>query len=447
MQVNTEQPDPCTLILDISVEADQVAKTFDSTYREFSRYVNVPGFRPGKAPRALLERYVNQDRLRERAQEKVIGEAVQEILEEQDVQPFRSPSLDAQPIEDKQPYSFKVTIPLEPQVTLGEYTGIAVERPLFPVQDSMIDARIERLRTEYARIERVTDRPVEAGDMLIAEVSTQVEGDEEPSPKRRQLIQLGNSSPAFEENLIGVNIGEEKAFDYTYAEDYAEEALQGKTVSYVVNVASISARRLPEVDDAFAKRAGDVDSVEALKESLRTRMEAEVKQFSDQVAEQRIIEQIVASSEIYYPQALVREEVEDAYRQLAADVRQKGYTYEAWLQANGLTPETHLQAVSEQSELRVRTILALRQIAIQESFQVTDEAIDAEFGNLVEQGRITEEQLEEWIGDNRRRMQVANALVQQTLHNFLFENNIITDVEQAEQPDPDEVEEANAELA
>ncbi len=447
MQVTTEQPDPCTLILDISVEADQVAKTYDSTYREFSRYVNVPGFRPGKAPRALLEKYVNQDRLRERAQEKLIGEAVQEILEEQDIQPFRAPTLDAKPIEDKQPYAFKVTIPLEPQVTLGEYTGLTVERPVFPVQEAMIDQRLERLRAEHARIERVTDRPVEAGDMLIAEASTHIQGEEEASPKRRQLIQLGNTSPAFEENLIGVNIGEEKTFDYTYAEDYSDENLAGKTVSYAITVASISARRLPELDDAFAQRVASVDTVDALKESISARMEVEVKQFSDQVAEQRIIEHIVMNSVVNYPQALVREEVEDAYRQLAAEVRQKGYTYEAWLQANDLTPETHLQGVTEQSDNRVRTILALRQIAVQENFQVTEEAIDAEFANLVQQGRITEEQLQEWIDDNRRRMQVANALVQQNLHNFLFENNIITDVQQAEPPDPTEVEEANAEEA
>jgi trigger factor len=445
MQVTTEQPDPCTLVLDISVEADHVSRVFDSTYREFSRYVNVPGFRPGKAPRALLERYVNQERLIQRANEMLVNEVVGEYLTEQDITPFRNPALDAEPIEDKKPYAFKVTVPLEPQVTLSEYTGIQVERPLFPISEKMIVDRLERYRNEHARVERVTDRPVVEGDLLIAEVSSQAEGDEEATPKRRQLIQLGGANPAFDENLIGAEIGEEKSFDYTYAEDYADEALAGKKVSYTVKVASISAKKLPELNDEFAQKLG-AESLEVLKADSRTAMEAEVKRLGDYVAEQRIIETIVNSATIHFPQVLVREEAEDAYRQLAAEIRQKGLSYEYWLQANDLTPETHAQAVTEQATERVRTILALRQIAIQESFQVTDEAIDAEYANLLNQGRITDEQFETWILDNRRRMQVANALVQQTLHDFLFANNILTDVEQQAPPDPVELAEANEEI-
>src|SRR5690348_1427252 len=129
MQVTAEQTDPCTIVLDISLDEQQVARAFDSTYREFSRVVNVPGFRPGKAPRALLERYVDKERVRNRTAEKLISDSYPKAIEEEGITPYRNPQIDPSDLEDNKPYSYKATVPLEPQVTLGEYTGLSVEKP------------------------------------------------------------------------------------------------------------------------------------------------------------------------------------------------------------------------------------------------------------------------------------------------------------------------------
>src|SRR5689334_13021214 len=181
MQVTAEPTtNPCEVVLDITVDEPQVTRAFDATYKEFSRYVNVPGFRPGKAPRAIVERYVNMDRVRQQALEKLIRDSYFQAIEEEGITPLhgRGPEIQPPDLEDKKPYSYKATVPLEPQVTLGEYTGLTVDKPILKVTDELVDQRIEALREERARLERITDRGVQPGDILIAETQAVVEGEE-----------------------------------------------------------------------------------------------------------------------------------------------------------------------------------------------------------------------------------------------------------------------------
>lgn len=150
MQVTAEQTSPCTIVLDIHVDEQQVARAFDSTYKEFGRYANVPGFRPGKAPRAIVERYVNKEKVREQTLEKLIRDSYFKAIEEEGITPYRNPDIEPSELVDKQPFSFKVVISLEPQVTLGEYTGLTVDRPIFKITDEILENRINGLREERA---------------------------------------------------------------------------------------------------------------------------------------------------------------------------------------------------------------------------------------------------------------------------------------------------------
>ncbi|HLV81323.1 MAG TPA: trigger factor [Chthonomonadaceae bacterium] len=430
MQVTAEKTDPCTLVLDISLDAEQVSRAFDNVYREFSRYANVPGFRPGKAPRAVLERYVDRERVRERTLEKLVTDTYAKAIEEQKITPYRNPDIEPPDLEDKKPFSYKAVVPLEPQVTLGAYTGLNVEKPIFTVTDAMIDERIQRLRDDRARLERVTDRGVEAGDVLIADVQAIQEGEENPAPGRRQLIQTGNNIPGFDEAILGMAPGEERTFHLTYPEDFTEEERRGKPVTFTIKLHSISARKLPEMDGDFARQVAGVETVEDLRTALRERMEAELSRLSDQLAEQRLLQEIVNHATIHFPQVLVREEVEENLRQLAGDLRQNGITYQLYLEQIGKTPEEHQAQLAVQAEARVRTLLALHRIAVQEELQITEEQIDAEFDRMLNEGRITEEQYDTYQPDARRRLQVANALIQQQLHDFLFARNTLSPVEQ-----------------
>lgn len=445
MQVTAEQTAPCTIVLDIAVDEQQVAKAFDNVYREFSRYTNVPGFRPGKAPRAIVERYVNPEKVRERALEKLITDTYPKAIEEQGITPFRNPDLDTTDLEDKKPYTYKATVPLDPEVTLGEYTGLSVEKPVYPVNDEMVEARLTQIREERARLERITDRGVQTGDVLIAESQEIVEGDEDPAPARRKLVQVGNNIPGFDDAILGMTIDEERTFELTYPDDYDEEDKRGKKVTFTVKVSSISGKCVPELTDEFAKEIADVDTVEELRTKLKEALEAEAVRLSDQIAEQRLIQEIVNRATVYFPAVLVREEVEDDLRQLAAELRNRQMSYEQYLAQTNQNPESHQTTLAQQGEARIRALLTLREIANLEGLQASDEDVDAEFDRLLSEGKITEDQYENYKPTQRRRFQVANALVQQRLHDFLFANNTITEVEQTTPPDPEALAEANAE--
>jgi trigger factor len=444
MQVTAEHPDPCTVVLDINVDEQQVARVFETTYKEFGRYANVPGFRPGKAPRAILERYVNAEKVRQQALEKIIRDSYFKAIEGEGIVPYRDPRIDPTDLEDKKPYTYKATVPLEPQVTLGDYTGLTVEKPVYTVTDEMVETRLNALREERARLERVTDRGVQPGDILIVEQQIKMEGDEgEPGQPRRQLVQTGNNVPGYDDAIMGLAIGEERPFDIIYPEDYEEEDKRGKTASYTVKLSSISAKKLPELNDDLAVALGAGQTVDELRNGVRTRLQAEADQYSNQVAEQRVFEQILDSSTIHFPDVLVREEVEDELRRLSQELRQNNVNYSQYLQSiGGLTPEQHQSGLAQQAAQQIQTLLALREISIQEDLQATEEQVDTEYDRLLNESVITDEQYEEFKADPRRRLQVANALIQQRLHDFLFANNTINAVEQTGMPGDDELEDA-----
>ncbi|HZO89239.1 MAG TPA: trigger factor [Chthonomonadaceae bacterium] len=446
MEVTAEQTDPCTIVLDISLDEQQVARTFDSVYREFSRYANIPGFRPGKAPRAIVERFVNPEKVRERALEKLISDSYFKAIQEEAIEPYREPRIEPTDLEDKKPYTYKAIVPLEPQVTLGEYTGLTVEKPVYTITEADVDRAIERLREGRARLDRVTDRGVEEGDVLIAELQAAVEGEENPQPARRQLVQVGqNSIPGFDQAVMGMMPGEERTFEAAYPEDHPDENLRGKKVTYTVRLSSISARKLPELNDEFAKQVAGVDTVEELRQRIREREERGASELSNQIAEGRLIQEIVNRATIHFPEVLVQEEVEAQFRQLASELRQRGMTFEQYLAQTGQTAEQYQQAVREQAVERLRSVLALREIARQEGLEVADEQIDAEFDRLLNEGKISEEDYERYKDNRGSRLRIANELVRERLHDFLFANNNIQEVAAPTAPDPAELEAASAE--
>jgi trigger factor len=446
MQVTAEQTDPCTVVLSIEVDEQQVSRAFDSAYRDFGRHANVPGFRPGKAPRALVERFVDTERVRRHALEKIVRDTYPKAIEEESLTPFRDPEIDASDLEDKKSYTYKASVPLEPQITLGEYTGLTIEKPLFNVTDEMVIQRIDALREERGKLDRVTDRGVQAGDMLIVENQIKVEGlEEDETPVRRQLVQMGQNVPGYDEEILGMMPDEERTFELTYPADHEEAEKAGKKATFTVTLKSISAKRLPDLDDDFAMQVAGAETVDEFKELVKTRLEADAIRLSSEIAEQRILEAILENSEVHFPEVLVRDEVRDKLNQLSHQLQTNKMGYEQYLARMGMTVEQHQSQIYTESHEQIRVLLALREISIQEGLQASNEDVDAEFDRMVGEGALTEEQDTEYRADARRRLQVANALIQTRLHDFLFANNTLNEVEQAEAPNPDELAAAGEE--
>jgi trigger factor len=427
MQVTKEQIDPCTVGLDIEVDAETVSQGFTRAIKEFGKFTNVPGFRPGKAPRAMVEKYVNQERLRERVMELVAGPAYRDALKQEDITPYMDPEVDFSDLADGQPWQFKAVVPLAPEVTLGDTEGIAVERPVYEVTEQDIDNQVEALRGEHARLEKAEDRGVQEGDVVIAEMGVTMEGEERAEPKRT-LVRIGDNIPGFDEAIMGQQIDEEREFDLTYPEDHQDAEKAGKPAHFQVRVVSVNSRVLPEVTDEWISSITPFESVESLRQAIREHHENQIRDLSDRVAEGRIIEELLSRSEVKYPQVLVRQEMEEEAEQLSGELQRNKLTYEQYLQQNGLTDEQVQERMAQTAVERVVSYLLLGELAKREGIQVTGEEVAQEFARLAGENQWSEEDTRRIIRDQRRRNQVANMVMRRKLRDRLFEIATVTDV-------------------
>jgi trigger factor len=230
MQVTTEQIDPCKLALTISVEPEKVEAAKEKAFRQFAQNVQVPGFRKGKVPPQMARAYVDPSRVKQRAAEMLVETAYPEAVTESKVEPFAQPELEMVEMEDEGPFVFKAFVPLRPVVTLGLYKGLSLERKRLQVTDEDVEKQIEEVLTRQAEYPEVTDRNVETGDILLAALTAEVEGQEIPdlAEPRDTVIEVGKNIPDFDNALVGVAVGETKTIDALYPEEFADENLRGK---------------------------------------------------------------------------------------------------------------------------------------------------------------------------------------------------------------------------
>jgi trigger factor len=427
MAETKEQENPCTLILDIEIEPEKVSKAFDRAYREFSGFTNVPGFRPGKAPRAMLEKYVNQERLRERVMEVLAGPAYREEIQRREIKPYTEPEVEFGDLANGRPWQFKATVPLPPRVSLGDYSTISIERPKYSVSNDDVEKHIESMRNERARLEAVTDRPAREEDVLITETAITPEGGAPPAQPKRTLIRLGNNIPGFDEAVIGMSIDEERTFELTYPDDYQEEDLKGKKASFHVKLLSINQRVVPELNEEWVKDATGFQTVKELKSDVKEKLGESYAQLADRVAENRIVEELIKRSQIDFPDVMVGEEMAQIMQELEEEIKGR-MNFEQYLKAAGLTEEQHRQRIASQAVDRINSTLALRELVKAENVTAADEEVDAEFDRLAEGSELSPEQLAGMKKDKNRRLQASNLVVKRKLRELLFKKAKIKDV-------------------
>jgi trigger factor len=258
MQVTKEPLDPCQIALTIEVESDKVVQAVDRAYREFAKYVSVPGFRKGKAPMNFVRQRVPEGDVRQRTAELLVEPAYNDALKQEEVTPFAQPKLELLELhvaETEKPFIFKAIVPVAPQVELGTYTGLTAERAKYVLTDEDVDEQINRMRERAADFPQV-ERPIATGDLVIADVSIASDArpdDTEPHPTMIEIGAEGNI-PGIDENITGMSAGETKTFTATYPEEYDEEDLAGEEAEFTVTVKEVRARELPPLGDELAQK-------------------------------------------------------------------------------------------------------------------------------------------------------------------------------------------------
>ena len=381
MKVSTEPVEKSQVTLNIEMEAAEVDKYLDKAYSRLVRRVSVPGFRKGKAPRDILERHIGKDALFREALEDLIPATYKEALESQEIDAIAQPQFE---LIQTEPLIFKAVVPLKPTVKLGDYTQIKVESKPVEIKEEDIEATIEQLRHQQAILSPV-DRPVQFDDIVTIDVEGARDG--EPFPIRKDIVyevtrEARLPLPGFAEKLEGMSKGEEKSFVLSYPPDYEMKELAGKEHAFKVTATEVKEKRLPEVDDEFAKNVGKED-LASLKEQIASNLKARAEERARLETEQKAVDAAVELSEVEYPPVLAEREID---RLLSDEARQftEGITgLENYLKTLNKTMDDHREELRPMANRRVIRSLVLGKITEAEKIEVDDSEIDAEIERMV----------------------------------------------------------------
>jgi trigger factor len=425
MQVTVERPNVCTVVLKIEVEPERVTKAIDDTYREYNKATNIPGFRKGKTPRAILEKYVPEAKVKEFAAEDLLPAAYQEAVDQEKIDAYADPDVKIDQFEIGKPLLFTATVPLAPQIELGEYKGLKAKREVAPVTDEDVDAQIKYILESHATSSKVEGRGVQTGDMIVGEIVSTLEG-ENKAPAKRTLITVGENVPGFDEQIIGMEPGQSRIFSVDYADDYSDEKLAGKSVNFDVKVESIRERNIPELDEEFVKKMGDFETVDAFREDLKNRMIAGAEESADEKVRKEIIDQIVSKSNVCFPDALLEHELEHELDDLKSEMVKRRVTPAQYMKSMGKTEEEFIADVRARVTHDLTRGLVLGKIVDVENLNVTDEDVEAEIDDLAEKSNASRESVETFLDTRGGKAQLKSTMIDRKLADYLRSVSKIT---------------------
>ena len=423
MQVTAEHPNATEVELKIEVPAEKVAETIDQVYDEFAKRTEVPGFRKGKAPRSMLERYVSPESVRRKAVDLMVPDAYQQAIEQEKIEPYADPEVEVVQFETEQPFIFKAKVPLPPKIELGDYKGIEVERAKVNVTDEDVDAHLKYLQESRATSEKVEGRGIQTGDVAVAEIASAMQGEEMGQP-RRSLIQVGQNIPGFDEEIISMNPGERRTFTIKYPDDFEQEELKGKNVTFDFTLDSLRERHVPELNEEFAKSLG-FDTVDAFKDDVRKRITESAEQSADREVERKIVDEVVNRSTVSFPDVLVEHEMGHDLHDIQHRLEHQNVTIEQYLKQNGKTEEEFIGEIRQAAQDRLRNGLVLGEIATAENLTVSDEEVDAEIDRIAAEEKAPRETVEAALEARGGRSMLRNSLLQKKIMDFLKSVSVI----------------------
>lgn len=431
MKTSLERIQKNEVALEIEVDADQLEKALQIAYRKTVSKVNVPGFRKGKAPRAVLEAFVGRDALITEALEEVVPEAYEAAVLETEIEPVADPRIEVVQAEDGKPLVFKAIVVVKPEVVLGDLSDIKAEVPKIVVSEDDVNTRLDMMRNRYARIEKAED-DAEAlkGDVLTIDfVGYQGDVAFEGGSGADYSLELGSNTfiPGFEDQLVGAKAGEEKEVNVTFPEEYHSEDLAGKDARFVVNVKEIKRRVLSTLDDDFAKDVSEFDTLEELLADIRANLDEMAEKQNKQNVRDQVVARVSEKAEIDIPREMIDAQIDMLLMRMNQRLSSQGLDLTTYMQLTGESYENLRSQVEPQAVQVVRDNLVLEQIAKEKEIVVTDEDFAKEISKAAEEMNVDIAEIEKNLGDIRPRLE--QAILMDKVVDFLTDKAEITYIE------------------
>jgi trigger factor len=380
--------DPTQVELEIPIDPSELANEQERAFRELSKNVRMPGFRPGKVPRKLFEAQYGSAQIQERAMEAVVGKAYPKALEENDLDPVDSPQMELLPEEEGQPVRVRATVAVRPQIELGTYKGIELEGPSATVSDTDVENALTELRKDSGTLVPV-DRPVALGDVPTIDYEGKIDGvpfDGGKAENQPTEILEERFIPGFASGIVGMSAGETKDIEAHFPDDYSNAELAGKTAVFTITVHENKISELPELDDEFAKRfRGEGATVASLRDDLRARLEENARARQRRALSGVLMDKLIAAHDVALPAVMVERETENLTNESKGYIERAGLDWNAYLEKQGKTEDEVLASYRADAEQRVKGSLLVEAIAKAENIVATNADVDAEIEQLSKQ--------------------------------------------------------------
>lgn len=429
MKVNLEKIEKNTAYLNFEVDEEQFESAMEKSYKKNVKRFSIPGFRKGKAPRRIIEMHYGPEVFYEDAAQFVLPEAYEKGVEEYELNPIDQPQFDIQQIEKGKPLMASAEVTVKPEAKIDEYVGLEVEKVVYNVSDDEVDQEIKALQERNARLVTVEDRAAEMGDIAVIDFKGHIDGVPfDGGTGENYPLELGSKMfiEGFEEQVIGMTLGEEKDIKVTFPEDYNAENLAGKDAVFAVKLNELKKKELLPLDDEFAKDVSEFDTLDELKADIKNRLSERAKSIEEGSLKASIINKLADKTEIDIPQVMIERETERLVMDFAINLRLSGYDMGTYLQAAGVSAEDLRAKFRDNALENVKSSLILEAVAKKENITVNDDELEE---RLKEQADKQQKSVEEHK-NNLKPEDIAgikDALLTQKIFDFLIENSKITE--------------------
>lgn len=400
MSLQVEKLEKNMAKLTIEVAPEELEKAIEGAYQKNKGKISVPGFRKGKVPRQMIERMYGKEVFYEDAVNALIPEAYEKAVDECEEEIVSSPKIEVEQVEAGKPFIFTAEVALKPEVKLGKYKGVKVEKADTEVTDEEVDKEIDKERESNARNIDVTDRAVKDGDIVTLDFEGFVDGTAFEGGKGENYpltIGSGTFIPGFEEQLVGAEIGKETEVNVTFPEDYQAEDLKGKAAVFKCTVKEIKEKELPTLDDEFASEVSEFETLAEYKADIRGRLEERKAKAAREAKEAAVIEEIIKDSDMEIPEAMIETQQRQMIDEFAQRIQMQGLTLEQYFQFTGASYDQMIEQVKPQAEKRIQSRLVIEAVAAAEKIEATEEDYEEELKSMAEAYQMEVDKVKELL--------------------------------------------------
>ena len=428
MSLQVEKLEKNMAKLTVEVPAEQFDEALKTSYKKNKNRFNIPGFRKGKAPQALVEKMYGAEILYEDAVDAVINDTYRGAMDESGLDIVSRPEIGVEQIEKGKNLIYTALVAVKPEVTLGEYKGIEVERAKPEVTEEDIEAELKKVQEQNSRLVTVEDRPVENGDQVLIDFDGYI--DDEPfegGKAESYALTIGSHSfiDTFEEQLIGKNAEENVEVHVTFPEEYHAKELAGKPAVFKVVIHEIKKKELPELDDEFAGEVSEFETMEEYKADIKAKLSETKQQRATTENENNVVDKVVANASMDIPEPMIQQQVRNMIEEQARRMQSQGLSFEQYLQFTGTTIDQMEDQMRPFAEKRIRNRLVLEEVARQENIQITDEAVEEELKKMAESYGMELDQVKEFMGEDGRKNVMEDLAVQEAIDFLVAEAKLV----------------------